>query len=85
MCDSVLSEWPEVDLVDVYNTRMRQVLDSHAPLKTRRVPVRPSAPWTGEEIREANRALHRTERWANRSKLTVHREIFLKQRNLLRK
>ena len=63
--------------MDVYNTSMRKVLDSYAPLKTRCVSVRPSAPWTGEEIREVKRAVRRAEKLANRSKLTVHTEIFV--------
>ena len=64
-------------------TSMRQVLDNHAPLKTRRVPVRPSDPWISEEIFEVKRALRRAEKLANCSRLTVHREIFVKRRNLL--
>ena len=63
--------------MDVYNTSMCQILNNHAPLKTRRVPVRPSAPLNGESIREAKRALPRAEKLANRSKLTVHTEIFV--------
>ena len=61
ICNSVLSESAEIDL-GTYNISLRQVLDNYTPFKTGCVPVRPSAPWTGEEIREANRALHRTER-----------------------
>jgi hypothetical protein len=63
---------------------MRQVLDNHAPLKTRSVPVRPSAPWIGEEIREAKNALRRAEKVANHTKLTVHREMFVYHRKLLK-
>ena len=63
---------------------MRPVLDNYAQLKTRCVPVRPSAPLIGEEIREAKCALRRANELANRSKLTVRRELFVKQRNLLK-
>ena len=45
--------------------------------------MRRSASWIGEEIREAKRALRRSE-LANRSRLIVHREIFVKERNLLK-
>ena len=83
ICDSVLSESAEVDL-GTYNTSLRQVLDNYTPFKTGCVPVRPSVPWIGEETREAKRAPRRGEKLDNRSKLTAQREIFVKQRNLLK-
>ena len=84
VCDNALCECAEVDSVEVCNTSMRPVLDNRAPLKTRCVSLRPSAPWTDEDIREAKRALFPAEQLANRWKLRVHREIFVKQRNLLK-
>ena len=36
-------------LLDVYNTGLRQELDRHAPLTTRHVSDRPSAPWTTDD------------------------------------
>ena len=43
-------------LVDCYNTTLAELLDCHAPLKTKTVTVRPQVPWYSEEIREAKRA-----------------------------
>ena len=66
-------------MVDVHNTFLRQALDNYVPLKTMCAAGRPSAPGISEEICEARRALHRAEKLANRSKLTVHRKISVKQ------
>ena len=41
-------------LVDCYNTTLVDLLDRHAPLKTKTVTVRPQVSWYSEEIREAN-------------------------------
>ena len=37
----------------VYNTCLRQLLDRHAPLVTRTVTDRTSAPWMALEIKQA--------------------------------
>lgn len=49
-------------LVDCYNTTLAELLDRHAPLKTKIVTVRPQVPWYTEEIREAKRERRRAER-----------------------
>nr|KAG5698908.1 hypothetical protein BaRGS_006802 [Batillaria attramentaria] len=49
-------------LVACYDDGLRQALDRHAPLVTRRVRDRPSAPWLSESVREARRARRRAER-----------------------
>ena len=41
------------DPLSVYNTRLRQVLDQHAPLVTRTVTGRTSAPWMTMEVKQA--------------------------------
>ena len=38
------------DLCDQYDSELSKVVDVHAPLKTRFVTSRPSAPWYSEEI-----------------------------------
>ena len=51
-------------LVRQYNVTLRSMLDTHAPLKTRTVTVRPYSPWFTEEIaieKRKRRALER--RW----------------------
>ena len=48
-------------LLDVYDTGLRQALDHHAPLTTRRVSDRPSVPWMTDDIKAAKRELRRAE------------------------
>ena len=67
-------------LVDMYNTDLREVMDRHAPLVTRQVTDRSSAPWVTEEIHEERRQLRKAERKWRESELTVHREIFVTHR-----
>ena len=51
----VLSAFPAVsgaaDTVSAYNACLRELLDKHAPLVTRRVTDRMSAPWMTQEIK----------------------------------
>ena len=71
-------------LLDVYDTGLRQVLDPHAPLTTRRVSDRPSVPWMTDGIKAAKRELRRAERQWRDTRLTVHREIYTKQRGVVK-
>ena len=71
-------------LVDVYNDGLRRVLDRHAPSITRCVRDRPSAPWMTEEIREARRRRRLAERRWRATRLTVHREIYAKERAVVK-
>ena len=69
-------------LLDVYDTGHRQVLDRHAPLITSRVSDRPSAPWMTDGIKAAKHELRRAERQWRATRLTVHREVYTKQRGV---
>ena len=71
-------------LLDIYDTGLRQVLDRHASLTTRRVSDRPSAPWMTDGIKAAKRELRRAERQWRDTRLTVHREIYTKQRGVVK-
>ena len=71
------------DPLVVYNTCLRQLLDRHAPFVTRTVTDRTSAPWMTLEIKRAKVQRRLAERKWLESGLTVHREIYVKQRNLV--
>jgi hypothetical protein len=65
------------DLADQYSTELTRIFDHHAPLKTKRVSLRPKNPWMTPAIMEAKlhrRSLERTWRrnptQLNRSRLT---------------
>ena len=83
---NVLESTTQSDLADplsVYNTCLRQVLDHHAPLVTRTVTDRTSAPWMTLEVKQAKVERRIAERKWRQSGLTVHMEIYAKQRNLV--
>ena len=65
--------------MDGYSAGLRAVMDRHAPLVTRFVSHRRSAPWLTDEVREAHRRRQAERRWRS-TRLTVHREIFVKER-----
>ena len=67
----------------VYNTCLRQLLDYHAPLVARTVTDRTSATWMTLEIKQAKIQRRPAERTWRESGLAVHREIYVKQRNLV--
>ena len=71
------------DPLGVYNTCLRQLLDRHAPLVTRTVMEHTSAPWMTLEIKQAKVQRRLAERKWRESGLAVHREIYVKQRNLM--
>ena len=71
------------DPLSVHNTCLRQALDHHAPLVTRTVTDRTSAPWMTLEVKQAKVERRIAERNWRQSGLTVHREIYAKQRNVV--
>ena len=71
------------DPLGVYNTCLRQLLDRHAPLVTHTVTDRTSAPWMTLEIKQAKVQRRLAERKWHESGLTVYRETYVKQRNLV--
>ena len=56
VCSTVLADCPEEELAKKYDS-MQQLLDRHAPLKTRCVTERRSAPWVNDNIRSAKLSL----------------------------
>ena len=74
------SQCPDRDLVDSYSAGLRAVMDRHAPLVTRCVRHRRSAPWLTDEVTEARRRRRQAELRLRSTRLTVHREIFVKER-----
>ena len=68
-----------VELVYQYGHVLSELLDKHAPLKTRTLTVRPEAPWMEESIFSARKERRRLERRWRLSRLTIDREILHKQ------
>ncbi|XP_062616028.1 uncharacterized protein LOC134277728 [Saccostrea cucullata] len=67
---------PVAQLVDHYNTTLRNAVEKHAPLCTKSVLLRPNTQWFSEELCDAKRERRRAERIWRRTGLEVHRQIF---------
>ncbi len=67
-------------LVTQYNDGLRSLIDRHAPLVTKNVVLRPSAPWIGDSIRQSKREMRRAERIWKKHRLSVYREIYRDRR-----
>jgi hypothetical protein len=77
----VKSDLDVQSLANIYEDGLKRVLDRQAPLVTRRVRIRPSAPWLTSQVRDARRKRRRAERLWKKTKLTIHRDMFVDARN----
>ena len=68
-----------------YNKLLSDLLDKHAPLKTRFITLRPAAPWYTDDIKLEKQKRRRLERRWRSSGLTVDRELFVEQCNNVKK
>ena len=64
------------NLVDIYNRKLKELLDIYAPLKTRIVTDRPSAPWMTSHIKNLKTERRRAERKWHSTSLCVHIDIY---------
>jgi hypothetical protein len=63
-------------LTNQYNSVLREILDKHAPVKTREMTLRPHAPWYDKTLRTAKRKKRSLERKWMKSKLEIDKQIF---------
>ena len=64
-----------------YNEVLQNIVDKHAPDKTRVVTIRPEAPWYNSNLAEEKRLKRKYERKYIKSKLAVDRELYCHQRD----
>ncbi|ROI15639.1 hypothetical protein DPX16_20177 [Anabarilius grahami] len=64
------------ELVTYYNTALSSVFDLHAPIRTREVNFKHSAPWFTQELRQMKTEGRILERRCKQSSLTVHKLAF---------
>ena len=62
---------------NAYDSDIRDFINKHAPLVTKEIILRPSSPWYTDELRASKRERRKAERRWRRTKLTVHREMFV--------
>lgn len=68
------------EAVSTYNKVLSQTLDKHAPAVTKTITVHPDTPWYNSEIDSAKKARRKAEKTWRKSKLTIHRSIFMEKR-----
>ena len=68
------------DLSQQYDSTLKGLLNSHAPLITRSVTVRPNTPWHSNELSLAKQKLRQAERKSRLTKPKIHRDIYTGQR-----
>uniref|UniRef100_A0A3B3HCT2 Reverse transcriptase domain-containing protein n=1 Tax=Oryzias latipes TaxID=8090 RepID=A0A3B3HCT2_ORYLA len=66
-------------MVEHFNNKLQSAIDVVAPLKTKMLKTKATAPWKNEPIRALKRECRRAERKWRKTKLTVHRKIFKEQ------
>ncbi|XP_071847575.1 uncharacterized protein [Apostichopus japonicus] len=49
-------------IVALYNTTLRELIDKHAPVKTKVITIRPVVPWMNDEIKQGKCARRKAER-----------------------
>ena len=79
LCNIASNDCNEV--AELYNNYMRSILDRHAPMTSKRVLARPSAPWMSSNIIEAKRQRRKAEiKWRS-SKCQSDLTVFKRKRN----
>ena len=71
--------------VTQYNDVLGDILEKHAPLKTKWLTIGPAAPWVNDDIVSARKERRRMERRWRLSRLNVDREIFMNQIYIVKK
>ena len=71
------SEQPLDKLVSIYQTELSALFNKHAPLKARTFTIRPQAEWYTADIRQAKQLRRGAERLWRKTRLTIHRDIFI--------
>ena len=71
--------------VNLFESTVRNILDDHAPLKTRTVKLQSESPWFNDDIRAARKTRRQLERkWRDNGKREVHRQEYRKQHDIVK-
>ena len=79
--DGFTTQDPE-SAVESYNSVLKDIVDKHAPEKSRVIVVRANAPWYTSELVKEKRLRRKLERKYNKTKLAVDKERLDNQRNI---
>lgn len=79
---TITSNDPE-ELANVYNVTVSELLEKHAPSKTKTVVLRPLSPWYDDTVNDLRKEVKSAEKRWRRTGLTVHKQIFKERKNCL--
>ena len=71
------------DLVQNYNNTLSEVMNRHAPLKTKNMVVRPTVPWYNDNINAAKRLRRKAQRKWRRTKSDIDYIEFKTKKTML--
>lgn len=66
-------------LLDQYNVVLSELIDKHAPERSRSITLRPNAPWFNDDLRALKRQRRKFERKYLSTRLEVHRQMYRDQ------
>ncbi|KAK6181763.1 hypothetical protein SNE40_009552 [Patella caerulea] len=69
------------DFVNLYNSVLSTLFDSHAPLRSKKIAIKPPSPWYNDSIKVEKKLRRKLEKQWKRTGLEIHRQMFVKQRN----
>ena len=76
LLDTELADFTNTELAYRCSAGFHRAVDEHAPLTSKKVANRPSAPWRTDSVRTAKRELLKAERKWRSSGLTVYKELY---------
>ena len=63
------------EIVDIYNTELKSLIDLHAPIQTKQITIRPNSEWYTTELRDAKRERRKAECRMRKMELIVDRLV----------
>ncbi|KAK6181773.1 hypothetical protein SNE40_009560 [Patella caerulea] len=69
------------DQLQIYNTELQNIIDSHPPIVRKTLTIRPNRKWYNDSVRESKQARRKAEKVWRKSKLEIDRQIYVKARN----
>ena len=72
----------DMNLVEYYNTKLRELYDKWAPIEMKTVPIRNRPEWMTEEIITLKRQVRQAERRYRKTKKKDHKEIYIELKSI---
>jgi hypothetical protein len=69
------------NLLQQYNDNISEVINKHAPLRTKTITVRPPVPWYNDDIQQEKLLRRKAESKWRKTGLEIHKQIYCHHRN----